>query len=350
MKYLRRLILIVFLGTTLLTGVLAATANATLVYVTGGFPTSPPATPKPEWIWVARSDGSAPHRLVQGSDPRISPNGRLVVYSAFVSGHSRLMVVPAAGGHSRVLLDNWQDGVAAWSPDSRTVAAVTGRELGTKRLIVIDASSGKVMHTVATARDFSGVGYAPDGTQLIYTRMPSSNSDSDIDITSVKTWRTNALTDDDHSFGAVWGPQWIVFSRWRTPARSNDAPKVDLYLIKSSRMGLHRLTHTNPGFLMSGLTATAGSANGKRLLAEFGGQDTSYACTVDPVTGVVKRVGTPAQGLVGYGLSRDGRTILATTGGPDPDDSNLVAVPYIGGALRILARHAHFPDWNAGMP
>ncbi|HUO72977.1 MAG TPA: hypothetical protein VMU39_19575 [Solirubrobacteraceae bacterium] len=320
------------------------------MYVTGGFPTSPPATPKPEWIWVARDDGSAARRLVPGSGARISHNGREVLYSLYQSGHVRLMVVPAAGGHSRVVLDNWQDGVGVWSADSRTVAAVTGKELGTKRLIVIDVSSGRVMHTVATGRDFSNVGYAPDGTQLIYTRMPSAGPGSDIDITSVKTWRTYALTDDDHSFGAVWGPQWIVFSRWRAPARSNDAPKVDLYLVKSSRAGLHRLTHTHPGFLLSGLTATAWSASGSRLLAEFSGQDTSYACKVNPATGAVSRVGTPAQGLLGYGLSRDGRTILATTGGPDPDDSDVVAAPYSGGAMRILARHAHFPDWNAGMP
>ncbi|MGP0101765.1 MAG: hypothetical protein ACLPUT_09125 [Solirubrobacteraceae bacterium] len=77
------------------------------------------------------------------------------------------------------------------------------------------------------------------------------------------------------------------------------------------------------------------------------GQDTSYAETVNPSTGQVRRVGVPAQGLVGYALSRDGRWILATTGGPDPSDSDVVMVPYGGGKLRVLARHANSPDWSA---
>ncbi|MGZ6589806.1 MAG: hypothetical protein ACXVHX_36800, partial [Solirubrobacteraceae bacterium] len=133
----------------------------------------------------------------------------------------------------------------------------------------------------------------------------------------------------------------------RPSTRPNDAPKQDLYLIKPSGPGLHRLTHTNPGYLLSGLSPTAWSADGRRLLAEFSGQDTSYAETVDPRTGRVRLVGTLAQSLIGWGLSRNGKSILATTGGPDPNDSDVVAVPYTGGGTpRVLARHAHYPSWN----
>jgi hypothetical protein len=31
---------------------------------------------------------------------------------------------------------------------------------------------------------------------------------------------------------------------------------------------------------------------------------------------------------------------------PDPNDSNVVAVPYAGGKLSVLARHARMPSWN----
>jgi len=61
----------------------------------------------------------------------------------------------------------------------------------------------------------------------------------------------------------------------------------------------------------------------------------------------VQRVSTPAQGLIGWGLSRNGGSILATTGGPDPSDSDVVAVPYAGGTPRVLAYHAHYPSWNS---
>ncbi|HZE05317.1 MAG TPA: hypothetical protein VE127_08845, partial [Solirubrobacteraceae bacterium] len=58
-------------------------------------------------------------------------------------------------------------------------------------------------------------------------------------------------------------------------------------------------------------------------------------------------VGTPAQGLIGTALSGDGRMVLASTGGFDPADSDVVAVPYTGGRVRALARHARMPSWNA---
>jgi WD40 repeat protein len=348
MKLGHRIAVVCGLTAALSLGALVASAAAMLVYVRGGFPTSPPKTPQPEWVWAANDDGSAAHRLVKGTEPAVSPDGKLVLYDTFARFTARLAIVPTTGGPSRILLANWQDGAAAWSPDSSTVASVTGAELGTKRLILIDAASGKVVRTIATGRDFFDVAFSPDGTQLIYTRAPGEGPTSDIWIAAAAGGAPVALTRDGHSSAPVWGPQWIAFSRSRAAKRRGDNPKLDLYLVKPSGAGLHRLTHTNPPFLLSGLSATEWSADGGRLLAEFGGQDTSYAETVDPVTGRVKRVGTFRQGLIGWGLSRDGRTILATTGGPDPGDADVVGVPYAGGTLRVLARHAQFPDWNAG--
>lgn len=103
---------------------------------------------------------------------------------------------------------------------------------------------------------------------------------------------------------------------------------------------MRKLTHTHPGFLLAGVSPLAWSASGDRLLREVGGQDTSYAVTVDPATGQVRRLGSQAQGLVGWGLSADGNTVLATTGGPDPSDSN-VAVGQRGQAPRPRAPRPH---------
>jgi hypothetical protein len=104
----------------------------------------------------------------------------------------------------------------------------------------------------------------------------------------------------------------------------------------------------NPPFLLSGLSAVAWSSNGQRLLAEFSGQDTSYAETVNPKTGTVRRVGKPSQGFVGWGLSHNGHLILATTGGPEPTSrANVVAIPYGAGKPRVLVHHAWWANWNA---
>jgi hypothetical protein len=112
--------------------------------------------------------------------------------------------------------------------------------------------------------------------------------------------------------------------------------------------GVRRLTRTRVGQLLQGLTPTAWSGDGTRLLAEFGGQDTSFAETVSPVTGaqrpVTKRV---ENGFIGADLSADGSTILATTGGYEPSAKHdVVAVPYAGGTPTVLARNALEPDWN----
>jgi hypothetical protein len=324
-------------------------ARATLVYTTGGFPTTPPRASAPEWVWAARDDGSSRHRLVLGSSPLLSPNGKLVLYDSFSHGETRLAVMATVGGRARILIaSKWQDApTLAWSPDSRTIVAVIGKELAIKRLVSIDVTSGRILRTIATSYDFFGAQFSPGGTRLIYTRAPSVKMSTDIFIAGLHGGAPRRLTSDHQSFAAVWGPQWIVFSRSRKSPRANDAPKQDLYLVKPSGAALHRLTHLNPGYLLAGLEPMAFSASGTRLLAEFVGQDTSCAETVNPSTGAVRRVGTSSQGLIGYALSRDGSSILATTGGPDPNDSDVVAVPYHGGKPRVLARHARSPDWNA---
>ena len=101
-------------------------------------------------------------------------------------------------------------------------------------------------------------------------------------------------------------------------------------------------------FLLSGLDPVSWSADGTRLLAEFGGQDTSYAETVDPATGKVAQASAaPRDGIVGYDLCADGSTILATTGGYDPCDAHdVVTIPYTGGRPTVLVRDAFSPDWT----
>ena len=218
----------------------------------------------------------------------------------------------------------------------------TGPGTGIERLVAINVASGRT-RTLTTATAFTGVSYSPYGSSIVFGsargNLYTLKLTGDADQVRV--------VGDGPSSRPLWGPAWIVSPRSRPSTRPNDAPKQDLYLVKPSGAGLHRLTHTNPGYLLAGLFPTAWSADGRRLLAEFAGQDTSYAETVDPRTGRVQRVGTPAQGLIGWGLSRSGSSILATTGGPDPSDSDVVAVPYAGGTPRVLAHHAHYPSWNA---
>jgi hypothetical protein len=111
---------------------------------------------------------------------------------------------------------------------------------------------------------------------------------------------------------------------------------------------VRRLTHTKVDPLLQGLYPTAWSGNGKRLLAEFNGQDTSYAVTVNPRTGAQRPV-TKAreQGFAGTGLSADGKSILGMTGGFEPGPGHdVLTIPYGGGRPGILAKNAFAPSWN----
>ena len=89
---------------------------------------------------------------------------------------------------------------------------------------------------------------------------------------------------------------------------------------------------------------------GNRLLAEFEGQDTSYAVTVNPKTGAQRALDKRNQGetgFVGTAISRDGTTVLGYTGGFDPGSAhNVASFPYGGGKAKVLVRNAFSPDWS----
>jgi Tol biopolymer transport system component len=327
------------LAATVLMLAVASPASATIVFSKSPFrPT----------VWVAADDGSNRVQLADGELPRISPDGATVAYETPYRGRTRptLRVIAATGGDSRRLLNPvWYR--FAFSPDSRTIAAVTGKEVGQKRLVLIDVASGRV-RTVAHGQ-FSGFSFSPDSTMLVFARAPKDAYPprSDLLAVPVAGGAATVLTSNHRSVDPVWGAPGIAFVRLRKPTRSGDAYKQDIYLLDPATKLVRRLTTTKVPFLLSGLDPVAWSADGTRLLAEFGGQDTSYAQTVDPATGAVRRVGRRADGIVGYDLSADGTTILATTGGPDPGDPHdVVTIPYAGGTPTVLVTSAFNPDWT----
>ena len=147
----------------------------------------------------------------------------------------------------------------------------------------------------------------------------------------------------------LWGPSGkIVFVKLLGAKQRKYGPKNELYLMSPSGSQVKRLTHTKVDSLLQGLYPTEWSANGKRLLAEFEGQDTSYAVTVNPRTGAQRPLDKAGeQGFVGTALSADGKTVLGFTGGFEPGPNhNVATVPYAGGKLKVLVHNAFEPDWS----
>lgn len=111
---------------------------------------------------------------------------------------------------------------------------------------------------------------------------------------------------------------------------------------------VERLTNTKVDPLVQGLSPTQWSADGSRLLTEFGGQDTSYAVTVNPRTGAERTLTKEREvGFIGTALSADGSTVLGDTGGFEPGPQHkVVTIPYTGGKPKVLAKNASEPSWS----
>ncbi len=83
-------------------------------------------------IWIVDADGGEARRLPDPIDPpdehwnpRWSPDGGSIVYSALRTG-AGLVVVPATGGSPVLLTDGEFDSSPSWSPDGCTI--VFGRD------------------------------------------------------------------------------------------------------------------------------------------------------------------------------------------------------------------------------
>ena len=100
--------------------------------------------------------------------------------------------------------------------------------------------------------------------------------------------------------------------------------------------------------LLSGLVPLEISADGRRLLADFTGQDTSVGFAVNLQNGKTRALSKNMEtGFVATDLSADGRTVLGQTGGADPGNRhNVVTMPYAGGKPKVLVRRAAYPDWT----
>jgi Tol biopolymer transport system component len=327
-----------------------ASSGATLVF------TRNPLSPT---VYVTNDNGSSARKLGAGSNPRVSPDGRTVVFYRLGKGNqpSQLMMAPASGGVTKKLTSGWQDPfVFAWSPDSKTIAVLLGPEIGKQRLTLIDVASGG-QQTVASGF-FSGVSFAPTGGQFAYGRSSSEfGSKSDIyrlDILppgamSVAAEEPHRLTSDHRSSSPLWGPnEKIVFVKHLGEKQRQFGPKNELYLMNPSGKQVKRLTHTKVEPLLSGLSPTEWSASGKQLLAEFGGQDTTYAVTVNPKTGAERALTKEREvGFVGTALSKDGKFVLGSLGGFEPGPGHkVVSIPYKGGKPKLLANNASEADWS----
>jgi hypothetical protein len=311
-------------------------------------------------VWAAADDGSAAHRLVEGSNPHVSPDGQIVALLHQGKGakaQPELVLAPADGSApASTLVKGWREPSAfAWSPDSKSVAVVLGPELGARRLVLIDTVTG-AQQTVAKGY-FNGVSFDPQGDSIVYGRTASERFPQRSDVyrfdipapgaVFVKAPSPVRLTRDQRSLAPLWDPQEeIVFVKQLGGGKRRYGPKNELFEMNPAGGMVRQLTHTKVGQLAQGLYPTATSANGVHLLAQFEGQDLTYAVTVNAETGYQRPlVKATEQGAIGVAVSPNGKFVIAATGGFEPGPGhNVVRVPWRGGRQRILAKNAFEPS------
>ena len=321
---------------------LPAAASANIAFVRGF---------ASQTVFTANDNGSGVKRVARGADPHISPDGASVVYYAEGPNHRPEMKLAAVGGGAgKTLMTGWQEPFnLAFSPDSEFILATRGGELGKRNLVLITVATGEVK--VLDRGFFNGYSFDPEGKEIVYGKANSEKYPPVTDVYKVSAAGSKAtpLTTDHNSMDPLWGPNGeIVFVKLLDADKRKYGPKNELFLMNENGKGVKRLTHTKVGQLLQGLVPTAWSANGNRLLAQFQGQDTSYAVGVNVRTGAQRPIlEATEQGLFGVALSANGQTVYGATGGFEPGGQKaVVSVPWNGGKPKTLVNNALLPSFS----
>lgn len=302
-------------------------------------------------VYVAKDNGTDIRKIGPGDSPHMAPDGSSVAYFDEGPAHStNLKLAPVAGGPAKTLMQSWREPFyLEFSPNGEQILALRGAELGKRKLVLITIADGT--QKVLASGYFHGFGFDPEGNQVVYAKSNSENFPprSNIYLVSAAGGKAKALTTDGRSLAPLWGPTGkIAFVKQIEANKRQYSPKNEIYLMNENGKGVKRLTHTKVDPLLLGLYPTAWTGDGKRILAEFQGQDTSYAVGVNAVTGAQKPIGPAGeQGFVGTALSSNGKTVLGFEGGFEGGNKRTVVTrPFNGGKAKVLVKNAYEPDWS----
>jgi len=131
-------------------------------------------------VWVVERAGGNARRLTsfqgQTQNPKLSPDGQLVAFSAEYAGNTDVYVVPVAGGQpTRLTWHPGNDVVQGWTPDGKAVVFASPRATwapsGAPRFWTVPVAGG-VESPMPMPRAYQGK-LSPDGRRVAY-RMASS--------------------------------------------------------------------------------------------------------------------------------------------------------------------------------
>jgi hypothetical protein len=316
---------------------MTAPAQATLVYTKS---TKNNASSR---VYVADDDGTNAHRIGRGILPAVSPDGRWVAW--IVPGDQEDVVKMRLADRSRKAREVERGSEIfnlQFSPDSKLLGVGASKRLWVYN--IHDRESLRVH-----SGNLRGFSFAPDSGAVAFGtsgRNESFDSPTDLYRFTLASKNRVRITRDRKSLNPVWTERGIIHDRQRI--RDGEAPSYNLFEIQPDGGSLRRITKLRIPPLASGLVPLELSENGKRMIAQFEGQDITLGFRVNVETGKAHTLGKFGEnGLVAADLTADGRTVLGTTGGADPNNKhNVVTMPYGGGKRNVLVRNAFDPDWS----
>src|SRR5262245_11440102 len=167
--------------------------------------------------------------------PRLSPVGDRVVFSY----QAALWVMPATGGTmTRLTSGDGFDTEPVWSPDSKRIAYLNGREFGSGRVSMIRAADGAPMEVPGAVQTSGKLAFHPDGQRILGNlRTPDLRGGEGLAWLNLKTGKVTAVTDPPRparKAALSTDGRWIAFATHQdVPGQQggNDGPQADLWKV-----------------------------------------------------------------------------------------------------------------------
>ncbi|MCE9610448.1 MAG: hypothetical protein K8R23_09670 [Chthoniobacter sp.] len=124
-------------------------------------------------IYVADADGAGVHQLTNDANisvgPRLSPDGRTLVYTGYKSGYADVYEIELGNGaRNRIIKYPGTNTGASYSADGRQLAVILSKD-GNPELYTTGASGGGARRLTRTTGVESTPTWSPDGSEIIYS-------------------------------------------------------------------------------------------------------------------------------------------------------------------------------------
>ena len=172
-------------------------------------------------VWIVPKTGGTANRLTSSAgeeaNPRFSPDGKMLAFSATYDGNTDVYTMPVTGGVPvRLTWNAFPDRVIDWHPDGKRILFASGRESGTpafRQLYLVSSKGGLPEKLSIPYGELAS--FSPDGNNVAYVTKVTesypfkrirSGLASDVYIFNLKNGSADNITKSDAAEGK---PVWV---------------------------------------------------------------------------------------------------------------------------------------------